>query len=156
MGWEGFPSGRPWGLTLRFVAQGSQRNDYEQVYLRNLDHAPYEETAFMESEGALAVRLAPDLRGRLALGYGTYETSVSDGEYRKDLQAYYTPWTNSGADDSGLYRILRALPERATRREILEMLSGQDAEVQRIFRSHSEPPEGYAIRQVCLAQLKLD
>jgi len=58
--------------------------------------------------------------------------------------------TNLGIDDRAMYEILRALPERATREEVLTMLPDEEESVRHVFRSHAEPPDGYKIRQVCL------
>ncbi|MFH1144185.1 MAG: TonB-dependent receptor [Candidatus Eisenbacteria bacterium] len=99
----GISKALPWGLALRMTAQGYRRDYYEQIYRFDLAHAPYEETAFIEGEAALALKVAPEMRGRFTLGYGSYETSISDGTFRRDLQAYYTPGVNPGADGSGLY-----------------------------------------------------
>ena len=55
-----------------------------------------------------------------------------------------------GVSEAEIYRILRAMPESATREEVLQLLSEDEAEVRHIFRSHAEPAEGYNIRQVCV------
>ena len=52
-------------------------------------------------------------------------------------------------DDAEVYRILRSLPERATRDEIRAMLPDQKDRVEHVFGSHAEPEDGYRIRQVC-------
>ena len=53
-----------------------------------------------------------------------------------------------GVSEAEIYRIVRAMPESATREEVSEMLPEDD--VGHVFRSHVEPAEGYKIRQVCL------
>jgi hypothetical protein len=92
-----------WGLALKFAASGSRRDHYEQVYRYDLDHAPHEETAFVQSEADFTRRLGARGCGKLSLGYRSYETSFSDGVYREDLQAYVAPGGNSDTDESGLY-----------------------------------------------------
>jgi N-acetylgalactosamine kinase len=57
---------------------------------------------------------------------------------------------NLATDEAGIYRILKSLPERATRDEIREMLPDDAAGLERTFGSHAEPADGYAIRSVCL------
>jgi len=53
-------------------------------------------------------------------------------------------------DEAEIYRIVRSLPESASRRDVLRLLPDQEAEVRHVYRSHTEPPEGYKIRQICL------
>ncbi len=53
-------------------------------------------------------------------------------------------------DEVEIYRILKSLPESATRRDVLKLLAGEEKHVRRVFRSHAEPAEGYKIRQVCM------
>jgi len=53
-------------------------------------------------------------------------------------------------DEAEIYRIVKSLPENVSRAEILEILPESEQKVHRVFRSHSEPEEGYRIRQVCL------
>ena len=55
-----------------------------------------------------------------------------------------------GVDEAGIYRIIRSLPERARREEILTMLPDQSERVEHVFGSHAKPAAGYRIRQVCL------
>jgi len=55
-----------------------------------------------------------------------------------------------GTDDAEVYRIIRSLPERAGRREILQMLPDQAEQVRHVFQTHAEPANGYKVRQVCL------
>ncbi len=55
-----------------------------------------------------------------------------------------------GVDEAEIYRIVKSLPESVSRAEILQLLSESERKVRRVFRSHSEPEEGYKIRQVCL------
>ncbi len=49
-----------------------------------------------------------------------------------------------------IYRILRALPERASRQQIKDRLRDSRDELERIFRTHGEPKEGYRIRAVAM------
>jgi len=49
-----------------------------------------------------------------------------------------------------IYRLLRSLPRRATRRQLLERFPRRRQELERIFRTHKEPKEGYRIRDVAL------
>ncbi|MFH1613841.1 MAG: galactokinase family protein [Planctomycetota bacterium] len=55
-----------------------------------------------------------------------------------------------GVDEAEIYRIIKSLPERATRQDILAELPEQEERIRHTFRSHDEPKEGYRIRQVCL------
>jgi len=57
---------------------------------------------------------------------------------------------NLATDEAGVYRILKSLPERATRDEILRMLPDDRPAVEHTFGSHAEPAGGYPIRAVCL------
>lgn len=57
---------------------------------------------------------------------------------------------NLGVDEGEVYGIIRSLPEMATREAIRRALTGQEELVERTFRTHAEPQEGYKIRQVCL------
>ena len=55
-----------------------------------------------------------------------------------------------GVDEAEIHRIVKSLPESVSRAEILQLLPEGGRKVHRVFRSHSEPEEGYKIRQVCL------
>jgi len=55
-----------------------------------------------------------------------------------------------GVDDREIYRILRTLPLSVGRAELLRQLPESRDKMQRVFRSHDEPAEGYPIRQVCV------
>lgn len=55
-----------------------------------------------------------------------------------------------GVTEADVYRIVRTLPIRLRRAEILQRLPGQEAEIHRAFQSHDEPEDGYPIRGVCL------
>lgn len=57
---------------------------------------------------------------------------------------------NLGADDAEVLRIIKSLPESATRDEVFALLPDKKEDIENIFRSHSEPAEGYKIRQVCM------
>lgn len=57
---------------------------------------------------------------------------------------------NLGTDEAGVYRIIKSLPERASRDQLRRMLGEQAESVEHVFGSHAEPADGYAIRQVCL------
>ena len=48
------------------------------------------------------------------------------------------------------YRMLKALPVRATRAELRLALSTQKDDLERLFREHAEPPKGYDLRGVTL------
>ena len=52
--------------------------------------------------------------------------------------------------EAEILRIVRSLPESATRREVLAMLPEKEEAINHIFRSHNEPKDGYKIRRVCL------
>jgi len=55
-----------------------------------------------------------------------------------------------GVDQNQIYRMIKSLPVSAGRTEILELLPTDGQKIHRVFRSHTEPKEGYLIRQVCL------
>jgi galactokinase len=55
-----------------------------------------------------------------------------------------------GVDDAEIYYMVRSLPACASRADIVRLLSDQELQIRRLFRSHDEPQEGYRIRQVCL------
>ena len=55
-----------------------------------------------------------------------------------------------GVDEAEVYRVLRCLPQRAGRREILAALPDHVQRVEHVFGSHAEPADGYRIRQVCV------
>lgn len=55
-----------------------------------------------------------------------------------------------GIDEAGIYQIIKSLPVSASRDDILKLLPERRHDIQDVFRSHSEPQEGYKIRQVCL------
>ena len=57
---------------------------------------------------------------------------------------------NLGVNDAEILRIVKSLPEIATRNEVLELLPEKEAEIRSLFRSHSDPADGYRIRQVCM------
>ena len=52
-------------------------------------------------------------------------------------------------DGPATYELLRALPERIGRTEAIRRLSKRERELQRLFRTHEEPTEGYPVRDVC-------
>jgi len=55
-----------------------------------------------------------------------------------------------GVSQAEIYRIIKAMPETASREDVLRVLADEEKEVRHIFRSHAEPGEGYKIRQVCM------
>ena len=65
-------------------------------------------------------------------------------EHFRDL----TP-ENLGVDEAVVYQLLRSLPHSANRKDLRRLLPDKSAELEHVFRSHAEPPEGYRIRQVC-------
>jgi N-acetylgalactosamine kinase len=71
-------------------------------------------------------------------------------QYAKKV-SYFRDLTpqNLGVNEVEVYRLLKAIPQRATRDTLREVLSDRRAEIEHVFRSHAEPPEGYRIRQVC-------
>ncbi len=67
-------------------------------------------------------------------------------EHLRDVNAEHL-----GVDLAEIYEMLRALPERATRAEIREMLAGKhEDKLAEYFSTHDEPPGGYELRKVCL------
>ena len=57
---------------------------------------------------------------------------------------------NLGVDDAEILRIVKSLPESATRDEVLKLLPEKEAEIRSVLRSHSDPADGYRIREVCM------
>lgn len=56
-----------------------------------------------------------------------------------------------GVSEAKILRIIKSLPESATREEILAKLPEKENDIKSIFRSHSNPAgAGYKIRQVCM------
>ncbi len=55
-----------------------------------------------------------------------------------------------GVGEDTLYRILAALPESIDRKALQDMLPDHQNELERIFRTHDAPPDGYQVRSVCL------
>jgi hypothetical protein len=93
----------PWGVRLQIASRGWQRNHFLEIYRRNLDHAPYEETALFLARGTMTLSLGELTRSELSLGYGRYLTRLTDGLYKGNLERYGGDITNGGADESGLY-----------------------------------------------------
>lgn len=52
--------------------------------------------------------------------------------------------------EADIYRILKTMPEQADRKRLATMLPDDHSEMERIYRSHAEPAEGYHIRRICL------
>jgi len=55
-----------------------------------------------------------------------------------------------GVSEQEIYRMIRSLPECATRDEIRHLLRDRADHVERILRTHAEPRQGYRIRQVVM------
>jgi len=55
-----------------------------------------------------------------------------------------------GVSEADIYRMMLALPERCSRAELLQALPEDGDLLERTFRTHAEPPDGYMVRQVCL------
>jgi len=49
-----------------------------------------------------------------------------------------------------IYRLLKALPHRASRAEIVAALPEARVELEKLFTTHDDPPTGYRVRDVCL------
>ena len=58
-----------------------------------------------------------------------------------------------GVDEGRIYEILKALPERITREELIAQLPEDREQLEALFRTHDAPPDGYAIRGGCLFAL---
>ncbi|MEW6354956.1 MAG: hypothetical protein AB1696_01405 [Planctomycetota bacterium] len=52
--------------------------------------------------------------------------------------------------DALLYQVLKQMPQRITRRQLLERLPQERDRLRRIFRTHDEPAEGYRARAVAM------
>jgi N-acetylgalactosamine kinase len=55
-----------------------------------------------------------------------------------------------GVGTKQIYEILRYLPDRMTRQELLTRLSSHRERLLQIFKTHEDPPDGYKVRQVGL------
>jgi len=55
-----------------------------------------------------------------------------------------------GVSEAEILRIIKSLPEKATRAEVLKMLPEHKETIENLFRSHSEPAAGYKIRHACM------
>lgn len=53
-------------------------------------------------------------------------------------------------DTSWIYLMLKSLPARVSRKEILKLLPDRKEELETIFQTHDEPSSGYEVRNVCL------
>jgi len=49
-----------------------------------------------------------------------------------------------------IYKILKSLPEKITRKELLRELPEHENELKELFKTHKEPERGYKVRAVCL------
>lgn len=74
----------------------------------------------------------------------THPTSLAEVEHLRDLVP------DGRAATLEFYEMLKGLPERATRDEILGTLAGEEDRLSTLFAPHSEPEGGYRIRQVML------
>ena len=57
---------------------------------------------------------------------------------------------NLGVDEAWLYEMLKSLPLRIGRGQLLSQLPGKANELCELFRTHDEPKDGYSVRGVCL------
>ena len=71
-----------------------------------------------------------------------YPKLLSEAKYLRDINTL-------NFDLNTIYSMLKSLPLKASRKEILEMLPEEKERLEQIFREHKEPAEGYAIRDVC-------
>lgn len=55
-----------------------------------------------------------------------------------------------GVSEAEILRIIKSLPESATRDQVLKMLPEHEEAIRNLFRSHSEPAAGYKIRHACM------
>ena len=53
-------------------------------------------------------------------------------------------------DEAQIYRIVKSLPDSASREDILKLLPEHQQQIRHVFRSHEKSEESYRIRQVCL------
>jgi N-acetylgalactosamine kinase len=70
----------------------------------------------------------------------------------KDKVQYFRDLTPKrlGIDEAELYEMLKSLPTRITREELLQLLGEEKDILLELFRTHDEPEEGYRVRGVCL------
>jgi N-acetylgalactosamine kinase len=66
-------------------------------------------------------------------------------EYLRDLEANHL-----GIGAADIYRMLKTLPERMSRDEIIKALPEHASQLNTLFAPHSDPKEGYRVRQVVL------
>jgi galactokinase len=52
--------------------------------------------------------------------------------------------------EAEIFRIIKSLPETATREQVLALLPEKADDVRALFRSHGEPKDGYKIRRACM------
>jgi len=57
---------------------------------------------------------------------------------------------NLEVDEAGLYEMLKFLPLRVRRGELLSMLPENTEALRELFKTHDEPADGYRVRGVCL------
>jgi len=74
-----------------------------------------------------------------------YPDHASRLDRLRDLSA-----DNLGISLAEIYSMLKSLPERMTRTEILSALPGQRDRLETLFSPHTEPGDGYRVRQVML------
>ena len=55
-----------------------------------------------------------------------------------------------GLSTADIYQLLKQLPSRATREEILATMPENREEIEKLFIPHDNPEEGYRVRDVCL------
>ena len=66
-------------------------------------------------------------------------------QYFRDLNP-----ENLGKDEAWLYEMLKSLPIRIQRKQLLNQLKDDTDALTELFRTHDEPTEGYRVRGVCL------
>ncbi len=71
--------------------------------------------------------------------------SLKEIKYLRDINSDYL-----GEREDFIYRILKTLPEKITRKELLRELPDYENKLNELFKTHKEPTDGYKVRSVCL------
>lgn len=78
----------------------------------------------------------------IRVNYSSYDGQL---EHLRDVHP-----ARLGVDEAEIYRMVKSLPVSASRDDLLKLPADYHQGIRHAFRSHSEPNEGYPIRQVCL------
>jgi len=71
--------------------------------------------------------------------------SLKGIKYLRDINPDYL-----GEGEDSIYRILKTLPRKIIRKELLRELPNYENKLNELFKTHKEPADGYKVRSVCL------